>query len=239
MALTDSLREMFAMIELEMRRLKHDRTEIYTRAVQPILWLAVYGTVMSHVRDIPTGGIPYIDYITPGVLSSVHDLRFSLLRPHHRLGEGDWNSKALTGGSGLKICHSYGPGHCIWRSSHCSSPYNLSCSDPARREVHLKSALYPRSILDVIHDLWRLRSSVHLCGLSHEDQRALHGNRTGDDHATLLRQQCAIPYLTDASIPAIHSIRQSLDLCSGCSERFDDQWTCDECLRGLHCRDGL
>ena len=64
----DSLREMFAMIELEMRRLRHDRTEIYTRAIQPILWLAVFGSVMSEVRGIPTDGIPYIDYITPGVL---------------------------------------------------------------------------------------------------------------------------------------------------------------------------
>ncbi|MGD0952755.1 MAG: ABC transporter permease [Methanotrichaceae archaeon] len=64
----DSLREMFAMIELELRRLKHDRTEMYTRAVQPILWLAVYGTVMGHIRAIPTDGIPYLDYITPGVL---------------------------------------------------------------------------------------------------------------------------------------------------------------------------
>jgi ABC-2 type transport system permease protein len=64
----DSIREMFAMIELELRRLSHDRTELYTRAIQPILWLAVYGTVMSHVNAIPTGGIPYLDYITPGVL---------------------------------------------------------------------------------------------------------------------------------------------------------------------------
>lgn len=64
----ESLREMFAMIELELRRLRHDRTEIYTRAIQPILWLAVFGTVMSHVRAIPTDGIPYLDYITPGVL---------------------------------------------------------------------------------------------------------------------------------------------------------------------------
>lgn len=64
----DSLREMFAMIELELRRLSHDRTELYTRAIQPILWLAVYGTVMSHVKAIPTDGIPYLDYITPGVL---------------------------------------------------------------------------------------------------------------------------------------------------------------------------
>jgi len=64
----DSLREMFSMIELELRRLSHDRTELYTRAIQPILWLAVYGTVMSHVKAIPTDGIPYLDYITPGVL---------------------------------------------------------------------------------------------------------------------------------------------------------------------------
>lgn len=64
----DSLRAMFAMMELELRRLGHDRTEIYTRAIQPILWLVVYGTIMSSVRAIPTGGIPYLDYITPGVL---------------------------------------------------------------------------------------------------------------------------------------------------------------------------
>jgi ABC-2 type transport system permease protein len=56
------------MIELELRRLRHDRTEIYFRAVQPILWIVVYGPVMSGVRAIPTGGIPYTDFITPGVM---------------------------------------------------------------------------------------------------------------------------------------------------------------------------
>ena len=66
MALEDSIREMFAMIELEIRRLRHDRTEIYTRAVQPILWLGVFGTIMGRVNAIPTGGLPYIDYITEG-----------------------------------------------------------------------------------------------------------------------------------------------------------------------------
>jgi ABC-2 type transport system permease protein len=59
---------MFVMIELELRRLRHDRTEIYFRAVQPILWIVVFGPVMSSVRAIPTGGIPYTDFITPGVL---------------------------------------------------------------------------------------------------------------------------------------------------------------------------
>jgi ABC-2 type transport system permease protein len=36
--------------------------------VQPILWLGVFGTIMGRVNAIPTGGLPYIDYITPGVL---------------------------------------------------------------------------------------------------------------------------------------------------------------------------
>ena len=56
------------MVELELRRLRHDRTELYFRAVQPILWIVVYGPVMSSVRAIPTGGIPYTDFITPGVM---------------------------------------------------------------------------------------------------------------------------------------------------------------------------
>src|SRR5674536_40649 len=64
----DSLRVVFAMIELELRRLRNDRTEVYTRAVQPVLWLAVFGTVFSEIHAIPTNGVPYIDYITPGVM---------------------------------------------------------------------------------------------------------------------------------------------------------------------------
>lgn len=62
------LKDIVAMIELEVRRLKHDRTEIYSRAVQPILWLAVYGTILGSVRAIPTGNIPYLAFITPGIM---------------------------------------------------------------------------------------------------------------------------------------------------------------------------
>src|SRR5674536_389165 len=64
----DSLRVVLAMMELELRRLRNDRTEVYTRAVQPVLWLAVFGLVFSEIHAIPTNGIPYIDYITPGVM---------------------------------------------------------------------------------------------------------------------------------------------------------------------------
>ena len=66
--MSNSLRSMLAMIELEFRRIRHDRTELFARVIQPILWLVIYGPIMSAVRAIPTGGVPYTDYITPGLL---------------------------------------------------------------------------------------------------------------------------------------------------------------------------
>jgi ABC-2 type transport system permease protein len=68
MTVLESLKNIGVMIELELRRLRHDRMELWTRAVQPILWIAIYGTIMGNVRGIPTGNLPYTDYITPGVL---------------------------------------------------------------------------------------------------------------------------------------------------------------------------
>lgn len=64
----ESLKNMLVMIELELRRLRHDRTEIYSRAVQPILWIVIYGPVIGSLKAIPTGGVPYTDYITPGIM---------------------------------------------------------------------------------------------------------------------------------------------------------------------------
>jgi ABC-2 type transport system permease protein len=65
---TSFIRNMLAMVELELRRLRHDRTELYSRAVQPILWLSIYGPIMGASKAIPTGDIPYTAYITPGIL---------------------------------------------------------------------------------------------------------------------------------------------------------------------------
>ena len=56
--MNDSLRIILSMIELEIRRLMHDRTEIYLRAVQPLLWLLVFGRVMGSLTGIQTGNIP-------------------------------------------------------------------------------------------------------------------------------------------------------------------------------------
>lgn len=55
--------------ELEARKLHHDQTELLTRAVQPALWLLVFGEVLARIRAIPTGALPYVDFMTPGILA--------------------------------------------------------------------------------------------------------------------------------------------------------------------------
>lgn len=55
--------------ELEARKLRHDPTELITRAVQPALWLLVFGQVFNQVRAIPTGELRYIDFMAPGILA--------------------------------------------------------------------------------------------------------------------------------------------------------------------------
>ncbi|HEX7313894.1 MAG TPA: ABC transporter permease [Pyrinomonadaceae bacterium] len=54
--------------ELEVRKLRHDSSELITRAVQPVLWLVLFGGVFARAQLIPTGGLPYHDFITPGIL---------------------------------------------------------------------------------------------------------------------------------------------------------------------------
>ncbi|MER6084274.1 ABC transporter permease [Streptomyces sp. NPDC001833] len=59
----------FAMCAVELQKLRHDRTELYTRAIQPALWLLIFGQTFTRIRAIPTGGIPYIDYLAPGIIA--------------------------------------------------------------------------------------------------------------------------------------------------------------------------
>ncbi|MFC8455008.1 ABC transporter permease [Kitasatospora sp. NPDC057223] len=58
-----------AMCVVELQKLRHDRTELYTRAVQPALWLLIFGETFTRLRVIPTDGIPYLDYLAPGIIA--------------------------------------------------------------------------------------------------------------------------------------------------------------------------
>ena len=58
-----------ALILVELQKLRHDRIEMVMRAIQPVLWLLVFGTIFSRVRGIPTGELTYLEYLTPGILA--------------------------------------------------------------------------------------------------------------------------------------------------------------------------
>ncbi|MDI3318023.1 MAG: ABC transporter permease [Bacillota bacterium] len=63
------LRGSWVVAELEVRKLRHDPTELLTRAVQPALWLLVFGQAMGRLRAIPTGRLDYLTFMTPGILA--------------------------------------------------------------------------------------------------------------------------------------------------------------------------
>src|SRR6266571_2303763 len=54
---------------VELRKIRHDRAELYTRAIQPALWLLIFGETFTRIRAIPTGNLPYLDYLAPGIMA--------------------------------------------------------------------------------------------------------------------------------------------------------------------------
>ena len=58
-----------AVTQAEIHKLLRDPMELASRAVQPVLWLAVFGQVFSQVRGIPTGDLRYLDFMAPGILA--------------------------------------------------------------------------------------------------------------------------------------------------------------------------
>ncbi len=66
-AVTGFINKTLVIIELEVRKLRHDPTELITRAVQPTLWLLVFGQVFGRFRA--TGNVDYKDFIAPGILA--------------------------------------------------------------------------------------------------------------------------------------------------------------------------
>ncbi len=66
---TKRVRQLSAIVEADIRKLRHDPFELLTRMVQPSLWLLVFGQAMAHAKMISTPGISYLDFIAPGILA--------------------------------------------------------------------------------------------------------------------------------------------------------------------------
>jgi ABC-2 type transport system permease protein len=63
------LRSTLVVVEMDFRKLRHDPLELLTRAIQPALWLLIFGQVFARARAIPSGDLPYLDFMAPGILA--------------------------------------------------------------------------------------------------------------------------------------------------------------------------
>jgi len=63
------LTKTFTIVQTEVVKLRRDPTDLFSRAIQPALWLLVFGQVFTRTRAIPTGNMRYIDFMAPGILA--------------------------------------------------------------------------------------------------------------------------------------------------------------------------
>jgi ABC-2 type transport system permease protein len=59
----------FTFCLVELQKIRHDRSELITRAIQPVLWLLIFGETFNRLHAIPTGNVPYIDFLAPGIIA--------------------------------------------------------------------------------------------------------------------------------------------------------------------------
>jgi ABC-2 type transport system permease protein len=51
-AVRQLLSRMVTLCCVELRKIRHDRTEMYTRAIQPALWLVIFGETFTRIHAI-------------------------------------------------------------------------------------------------------------------------------------------------------------------------------------------
>jgi ABC-2 type transport system permease protein len=68
-SMLDYTTQSLAVAAAEVQKLWHDPLELFTRAVQPVLWLLLFGEVMAQVRGISPGTLRYLDFLSAGILA--------------------------------------------------------------------------------------------------------------------------------------------------------------------------
>ncbi len=68
-AIIELISKTLVLAELEVRKLRHDPSDLLIRGVQPALWLLIFGQVFNRTHAIPTGKLSYLDFMAPGILA--------------------------------------------------------------------------------------------------------------------------------------------------------------------------
>lgn len=63
------IKQVITIMEMDIRKLLKDPTELLMRGVQPALWLVIFGQSLGRIRGIPTGSVSYEAFLAPGVFA--------------------------------------------------------------------------------------------------------------------------------------------------------------------------
>src|SRR6202020_278024 len=57
--------------EMEARKIRHDSSELWMRAIQPALWLVVFGSALTALRSsqLTDGSYTYLQFIASGIIA--------------------------------------------------------------------------------------------------------------------------------------------------------------------------
>lgn len=59
----------WGIVEADLRKLRHDPSELLFRMTQPIIWLLIFGQSIASASIVDFGQASYLDYLAPGVLA--------------------------------------------------------------------------------------------------------------------------------------------------------------------------
>ena len=62
------LTQLLAVADAELRKLRHDPWELASHAIQPVLWLLLFGNVMARVRGLAPQATPYLEFLATGII---------------------------------------------------------------------------------------------------------------------------------------------------------------------------
>jgi len=64
-----AFQQIAALVEADLRKLRHDPSELISRMIQPTIWLLLFGQAMMSARLIHTEESSYLNYLAPGILA--------------------------------------------------------------------------------------------------------------------------------------------------------------------------
>jgi hypothetical protein len=215
------LQQTSAIAESDIRKLIHDPVELFTRMVQPILWLVVFGQVFARARAIPTGRLRYLISRLPGFLRRAYSLALSST-VFRSSGNATWAWSTSFWSARRREPLSYSEERCPPRFADFAK---LWSSYVVAFLLGVQLRLEWRAIAGVLAVVGLGAATFSTfsphCSLHRQVSRALYGDWTGSHDALVFREQRDLSVEHDAGRVVFSIQGESVDLPGGRAEIHD------------------